>query len=159
MLNTPAADLALTNLAYCSHNDFHGFAAYCSHADLHGFTAYWHQALPCLHRRFLCPLPIPLFFLGERVFNRRRRPRPPAPAVFGGIRKNDSPSPILELSNPMVSTGKDGRNVEMGRRPCCAKGVIRGAWSAWEDKILINYIKIHGEGKWTDLPQRAGSNF
>ncbi|XP_065616263.1 transcription factor MYB1-like [Quercus suber] len=44
----------------------------------------------------------------------------------------------------------------MGRRPCCAKGVIRGAWSAWEDKILINYIKIHGEGKWTDLPQRAG---
>ncbi|KAK7836839.1 transcription factor myb29 [Quercus suber] len=48
---------------------------------------------------------------------------------------------------------------EMGRRPCCAKGVIRGAWSAWEDKILINYIKIHGEGKWTDLPQRAGSNF
>nr|POF12430.1 cytochrome p450 87a3 [Quercus suber] len=117
MLNTPAADLALTNLAYCSHNDFHGFAAYCSHADLHGFTAYWHQALPCLHRRFLCPLPIPLFFLGfvlnwELEFDlRRRRPRPPAPAVFGGIRKNDSPSPILELSNPMVSTGKDGRNV------------------------------------------------
>ncbi|XP_030942774.1 transcription repressor MYB6-like [Quercus lobata] len=44
----------------------------------------------------------------------------------------------------------------MERRPCSAKGVIRGAWSAWEDKILKNYIKIHGEGKWTDLPQRAG---
>ena len=24
--NTPAADLALTNLAYCSHADLHGFA-------------------------------------------------------------------------------------------------------------------------------------
>ena len=24
--NTPAADLALTNLAYCSHTDLHGFA-------------------------------------------------------------------------------------------------------------------------------------
>ncbi|XP_030957532.1 transcription repressor MYB6-like [Quercus lobata] len=44
----------------------------------------------------------------------------------------------------------------MGRRPCCTKGVVRGTWSAWEDKILTNYIKIHGEGKWIDLPQRAG---
>ncbi|KAF3950313.1 hypothetical protein CMV_023916 [Castanea mollissima] len=44
----------------------------------------------------------------------------------------------------------------MERRPCCPKGVIRGAWSAWEDNILKSYIKIHGEGKWTDLPQRAG---
>ncbi|KAF2304090.1 hypothetical protein GH714_027090 [Hevea brasiliensis] len=45
----------------------------------------------------------------------------------------------------------------MGRRPCCAKeGVKRGAWSASEDKVLINYIKLHGEGKWRDLPRRAG---
>ncbi|XP_023911906.1 transcription factor MYB1 [Quercus suber] len=44
----------------------------------------------------------------------------------------------------------------MGRRPCGAKGVIRGAWCAWEDDILKNYIEIHGKGKWTDLPQRAG---
>ncbi|KAM3760599.1 hypothetical protein ACB098_01G206000 [Castanea mollissima] len=44
----------------------------------------------------------------------------------------------------------------MERRPCCPKGVIRGAWSAWEDNILKSYVKIHGEGKWTDLPQRAG---
>ncbi|KAK6273662.1 SANT/Myb domain - like 10 [Theobroma cacao] len=45
----------------------------------------------------------------------------------------------------------------MGRKPCCAKvGLNRGAWSAREDKILTNYIKIHGEGKWRDLPQRAG---
>nr|POE45847.1 vesicle-fusing atpase [Quercus suber] len=38
MMNTPAADLALTNLAYCSHADLHGFAAYYSHADLHDFA-------------------------------------------------------------------------------------------------------------------------
>jgi len=45
----------------------------------------------------------------------------------------------------------------MGRRPCCAKeGLNRGAWSAREDKILTNYIKNHGEGKWRDLPLRAG---
>ncbi|GAB4838020.1 hypothetical protein Ancab_027547 [Ancistrocladus abbreviatus] len=45
----------------------------------------------------------------------------------------------------------------MGRKPCCAKeGLNRGAWSAGEDKILINYIQTHGEGKWRDLPQRAG---
>ncbi|XP_078180319.1 transcription factor MYB1-like [Carex rostrata] len=45
----------------------------------------------------------------------------------------------------------------MGRRPCCTKeGLNRGAWSAKEDEILAEYIKIHGEGKWRDLPKRAG---
>ncbi|XP_059633203.1 transcription factor MYB123-like [Cornus florida] len=45
----------------------------------------------------------------------------------------------------------------MGRKPCCAKvGLERGAWTAQEDRILSNYIKIHGEGKWRDLPQKAG---
>ncbi|EHA8588984.1 transcription factor TT2 [Cocos nucifera] len=45
----------------------------------------------------------------------------------------------------------------MGRRPCCSKeGLNRGAWSGFEDKILSDYIKNHGEGKWRDLPKRAG---
>ncbi|KAL6000174.1 hypothetical protein ACLOJK_034852 [Asimina triloba] len=45
----------------------------------------------------------------------------------------------------------------MGRSPCCAKeGLNRGAWTAIEDKILISYIKTHGEGKWRGLPKRAG---
>ncbi|KAF5481761.1 hypothetical protein F2P56_002389 [Juglans regia] len=45
----------------------------------------------------------------------------------------------------------------MGRRPCCTKeGLNRGAWSAREDNILINYVKAHGEGKWRDVPERAG---
>ncbi|KAE8687569.1 Transcription factor TT2 [Hibiscus syriacus] len=45
----------------------------------------------------------------------------------------------------------------MGRKPCCAKeGMNKGAWSANEDQILTNYIKTHGEGKWRDLPHRAG---
>jgi hypothetical protein len=46
----------------------------------------------------------------------------------------------------------------MGRSPCCAKeGLNRGAWTAHEDKILTEYIKLHGEGKWRNLPKRAGS--
>ncbi|XP_038990436.1 transcription factor MYB1-like [Phoenix dactylifera] len=45
----------------------------------------------------------------------------------------------------------------MGRRACCSKeGLNRGAWSAHEDKILTDYIKAHGEGKWNVLPTRAG---
>lgn len=45
----------------------------------------------------------------------------------------------------------------MGRSACCSKeGLNRGAWTALEDKILISYIKIHGEGKWRSLPKRAG---
>ncbi|KAG2722627.1 hypothetical protein I3760_02G135600 [Carya illinoinensis] len=46
----------------------------------------------------------------------------------------------------------------MGRSPCCSKdqSLNRGTWTAIEDKILKGYIKIHGEGKWRDLPKRAG---
>jgi myb proto-oncogene protein len=45
----------------------------------------------------------------------------------------------------------------MGRSPCCSKeGLNRGVWTAQEDKILTEYIRIHGEGKWRNLPNRAG---
>ncbi|KAK4354525.1 hypothetical protein RND71_026719 [Anisodus tanguticus] len=45
----------------------------------------------------------------------------------------------------------------MGRKPCCSKeGLNKGAWTPIEDKILIDYIKVHGEGKWRNLPKRAG---
>nr|AWJ95176.1 Ppm1b [Triticum aestivum] len=45
----------------------------------------------------------------------------------------------------------------MGRRACCAKeGVKRGAWTSKEDEILASYVKAHGEGRWRELPQRAG---
>ncbi|KAA8545001.1 hypothetical protein F0562_019782 [Nyssa sinensis] len=45
----------------------------------------------------------------------------------------------------------------MGRSPCCAKeGLNKGAWTAQEDQILRDYIKLHGEGKWRDIPRRSG---
>ncbi|XP_021858742.2 transcription factor MYB1 [Spinacia oleracea] len=45
----------------------------------------------------------------------------------------------------------------MGRSPCCAKeGMNKGSWTAMEDKILSDYIKTHGEGRWRNLPKRAG---
>ncbi|XP_077241715.1 transcription factor MYB1-like [Tasmannia lanceolata] len=45
----------------------------------------------------------------------------------------------------------------MGRSPCCSKvGLNRGAWTATEDKILTDYVKLHGEGRWRDLPKKAG---
>ncbi|KAK1280873.1 Transcription factor TT2 [Acorus gramineus] len=45
----------------------------------------------------------------------------------------------------------------MGRRPCCSKqGLNKGAWTAEEDKILINYINSNGEGRWRTLPGKAG---
>ncbi|XVE87203.1 hypothetical protein DITRI_Ditri18aG0097200 [Diplodiscus trichospermus] len=47
----------------------------------------------------------------------------------------------------------------MGRKPCCTKEEVnRGAWSLQEDKILSNYIELHGEGKWRTLPQNACLN-
>ncbi|KAF6147743.1 hypothetical protein GIB67_006716 [Kingdonia uniflora] len=45
----------------------------------------------------------------------------------------------------------------MGRRPCCSKeGLNRGAWTALEDRTLEEYIQIHGQGSWRNLPIEAG---
>ncbi|MED6156120.1 hypothetical protein PIB30_011579 [Stylosanthes scabra] len=47
----------------------------------------------------------------------------------------------------------------MGRSsPCCSKAqdLKRGAWTADEDKILRDYIRLHGHGRWRNLPQKAG---
>ncbi|KAJ8511627.1 hypothetical protein OPV22_002061 [Ensete ventricosum] len=32
----------------------------------------------------------------------------------------------------------------------------RGAWTADEDLVLMNYIALHGEGRWSSLARRAG---
>ncbi|MED6162447.1 hypothetical protein PIB30_070537 [Stylosanthes scabra] len=48
----------------------------------------------------------------------------------------------------------------MERRTCCSnhEELNRGAWSAEEDKILRDYIRVHGSqyGTWKTLPQKAG---
>ncbi|KAK1377816.1 MYB transcription factor [Heracleum sosnowskyi] len=45
----------------------------------------------------------------------------------------------------------------MGRSPCCSKvGLNKGAWTTAEDKILTDFIHLHGEGGWRNLPKRAG---
>lgn len=45
----------------------------------------------------------------------------------------------------------------MGRGPCCSKeGMNKGAWTAIEDELLVEYIKVHGEGKWSGIPKKAG---
>ncbi|RWR81081.1 Transcription factor TT2 [Cinnamomum micranthum f. kanehirae] len=38
------------------------------------------------------------------------------------------------------------------------KKVIRGAWTAEEDRKLAEYVKIHGDKKWRSLPANAGLN-
>ena len=46
---------------------------------------------------------------------------------------------------------------EMGRNPCCSKeGLNKGAWTAQEDKLLTDYIKAHGEGKWRNVLKETG---
>lgn len=56
--------------------------------------------------------------------------------------------------------GKVIKSQMAGKRktPCCSKGegLNRGAWKAVEDKILTDYIKAYGEGKWRHIPKAAG---
>ncbi|VVA90165.1 unnamed protein product [Arabis nemorensis] len=45
----------------------------------------------------------------------------------------------------------------MGRKACCEKmGMKKGPWSSEEDRILINYIRLHGHSNWRALPKLAG---
>ncbi|KAK4488690.1 hypothetical protein RD792_004464 [Penstemon davidsonii] len=45
----------------------------------------------------------------------------------------------------------------MGKNPCCSKiGLHKGPWAPTEDKLLTNYIRSHGEGRWRSLPKKAG---
>nr|XP_023879250.1 transcription factor MYB8-like [Quercus suber]POF23020.1 anthocyanin regulatory c1 protein [Quercus suber] len=45
----------------------------------------------------------------------------------------------------------------MGRRPRCTKEEMNnGPWTAEEDKLLTDYIKIHGERKWCNVARKAG---
>ncbi|XP_052205521.1 transcription factor MYB1-like [Diospyros lotus] len=37
-------------------------------------------------------------------------------------------------------------------------GVRKGAWTEEEDKLLKQFIEKHGEGKWHQVPQKAGLN-
>ena len=48
----------------------------------------------------------------------------------------------------------------MDSSPCCSKeGLNRGAWTAKEDMILSEYIRIHGnDGGWANLPTKAGDS-
>ncbi|KAL6283874.1 hypothetical protein ACE6H2_014803 [Prunus campanulata] len=36
--------------------------------------------------------------------------------------------------------------------------VKRGAWCPKEDKVLVDYIKTHGEGKWSHVAKKTGLN-
>ncbi|KAF8036109.1 hypothetical protein BT93_C1953 [Corymbia citriodora subsp. variegata] len=47
----------------------------------------------------------------------------------------------------------------MGRRPSSGKDGLKfkkGVWSALEDQILIDYVKVHGQGRWGKVPKETG---
>lgn len=45
----------------------------------------------------------------------------------------------------------------MGRKPrCSADGMNKGAWTPPEDEMLVDYVKIHGEGKWSNIVKETG---
>ncbi|XP_041021226.1 trichome differentiation protein GL1-like [Juglans microcarpa x Juglans regia] len=46
----------------------------------------------------------------------------------------------------------------MGRSPRISSedGLTKGTWSALEDEILVDYVKTHGEGKWSNLARQTG---
>ncbi|KAL8543950.1 hypothetical protein ACS0TY_004483 [Phlomoides rotata] len=46
---------------------------------------------------------------------------------------------------------------EKKKKCCCSKeGVKRGAWTAEEDRILVDFIAQYGHGTWRNLPHLAG---
>ncbi|KAH6783924.1 hypothetical protein C2S52_008883 [Perilla frutescens var. hirtella] len=52
---------------------------------------------------------------------------------------------------------EEGEQKKKGRRPCCVReGVTKGAWTADEDRILVDFITRNGHGTWRNLPTLAG---
>ncbi|KAJ6361159.1 hypothetical protein OIU78_001744 [Salix suchowensis] len=50
----------------------------------------------------------------------------------------------------------------MGRKPRCSEdGLNKGAWTPLENEMLADYVKIHGEGKWSNIVKETetSSNF
>lgn len=38
------------------------------------------------------------------------------------------------------------------------EGWRKGPWTAEEDRLLIQYVKQHGEGRWNSVARLAGAN-
>lgn len=38
------------------------------------------------------------------------------------------------------------------------EGWRKGPWTAEEDRLLIEYVRVHGEGRWNSVAQLAGMN-
>ncbi|KAI9123058.1 hypothetical protein K1719_005947 [Acacia pycnantha] len=61
------------------------------------------------------------------------------------------------MSTLVEDTILRSKKISTGRAPCCDKvGLKKGRWTSEEDKILTDYIQLHGEGSWRSLPKNAG---
>ena len=74
-----------------------------------------------------------------------------------------SPPSCMSETNLQISLGIWERERErerikhqMGRSPCSQEGLNKGTWTAQEDKLLTDYIKAHGEGKWAKVHRDTG---
>lgn len=38
------------------------------------------------------------------------------------------------------------------------EGWRKGPWTSEEDRLLIEYVKLHGEGRWNSVARLAGNN-
>lgn len=38
------------------------------------------------------------------------------------------------------------------------EGWRKGPWTAEEDRLLIEYVRLHGEGRWNSVSRLAGTN-
>jgi myb proto-oncogene protein len=70
-------------------------------------------------------------------------------------KSQEKAAPQSEDREEAVRAGSEG---EMGRKPGCSKdGLNKGAWTPLEDKMLMDYLKIHGEGKWSNIVKETGN--
>ncbi|MCO5606049.1 hypothetical protein L7F22_060236 [Adiantum nelumboides] len=65
---------------------------------------------------------------------------------------DDNPSRAVARSSTIAAT-RIRRDVgsEVG-----GGAVKKGPWSPWEDRVLVEYVRKHGEGNWKEVAQRSG---
>lgn len=57
----------------------------------------------------------------------------------------------------MSSWGVMGEQLGWGMMMEESAGWRKGPWTAEEDKLLIEYVKLHGEGRWNYVARLAGN--
>lgn len=82
-------------------------------------------------------------------------------AIFGILKRSQKKREKLVTFSSvffaMYWGGMSSNNMGWGMSMIEEEGWRKGPWTAEEDRLLIEYVRLHGEGRWNSVSRLAGS--